>query len=145
MYKFTHNIDPNRVFCGYNLKYPQNKQRDLDFFARTDLKTFIDLEDKDNAIDLDNGKKAVSIEVIKKGQRRCLLAFTGTLPVIFWAFTCSLMTLTPWGWKLSFWKNINSIDSMIERNVIIPLVIIMPIVALVFFIIFLYKLLMNIY
>jgi hypothetical protein len=142
MYKYTHNRNSGRTLCGYNLKYPENSEKYLGFFAKTDLQKFVNLDD--NIIDL-NDKKVISKEMAKKGQKRCLLAFSGSLPVIFWVFTCSLMTLTPWGWKLNFWKKFDSIDSMIIRNIIVPLAVILPLVVLVFFVIFLYKLLMNIY
>jgi hypothetical protein len=140
MYKYTHNPNSGRTLCGYNLKYPENSEKYLGFFAKTDLQKFVNLDE--NIIDL-NDKKVISKEMVKKGQKRCLLAFSGFLPVIFWVFTCSLMTLTPWGWKLNFWKR--KFDSMVRRNIIVPLVVILPLAVLVFFVIFLYKLLMNIY
>lgn len=133
MYKLTHNPNPQRVFCGYNLSYPEHAERNLKFFANIDLKTFVDIE----------GKKLIPKELAQKGQKRCLLAFTLTLPAIFWVFTCSLMTLTPWGWRLGFWKR--KFDSIVFRNIVLPLIILMPIPFLVFFLIFLYKLLTNSY
>ena len=140
MYKYTHHPDSRRAICGYNFKYPENSEKYLKFFVKMDLEKFVNLDDK--IINLNN-KTVVTREIVKKGQKRCLLAFSLSLPVIFWVFTCSLMTLTPWGWRLGFWKR--EFDSMVRRNIVVPLIIIMPPVVLIYIFIFLYKLLMNIY
>ena len=140
MYKYTHHPDSRRAICGYNFKYPENSEKYLKFFVKMDLEKFVNLDDK--IIDLNN-KTVVTREIVKKGQKRCLLAFSLSLPVIFWVFTCSLMTLTPWGWRLDFWKK--KFESMVRRNIVVPLIIIMPPVILIYIFIFLYKLLLNIY
>ncbi|MDA9231404.1 hypothetical protein N9O56_02415 [Rickettsiales bacterium] len=140
MYKYTHHPDSRRAICGYNFKYPENSEKYLKFFVKMDLEKFVNLDDK--IINLNN-KTVVTREIVKKGQKRCLLAFSLSLPVIFWVFTCSLMTLTPWGWRLDFWKI--KFESMVERNIVVPLIIIMPPVILIYIFIFLYKLLLNIY
>lgn len=141
MYKYTHHPDSRRAICGYNFKYPENSEKYLKFFVKMDLEKFVNLDDK--IINLNN-KTVVTREIVKKGQKRCLLAFSLSLPVIFWVFTCSLMTLTPWGWRLGFWKKKFDL-AFTWGEIIIPLLVILPLAVLVFFIIFLYKLLLNIY
>jgi len=134
-YKYTHHPDPRRNLCGCNFNYPEKDLEYLDFFANNYL---------GKSMVIDDNRNIKNLEEIKKGQILCFLrVLVSTIPFIFWVFTCCLMTLTPLGWKLDFWKK--KFDSSVWGNIILPLVIIIPPIILIGFIIFLFKLLTNNY
>lgn len=86
-YKTLYSNKPEISFCGYNFRYPQYEQQRLEGFAAK-------LENVD----------AGNIDLVKSERKKCLAKFSLLFPFLIWVFAGCLTTLTPWGWKLKFWR-----------------------------------------